>query len=51
MTFSICREHKQANEGTDKSRTALSKTHIKPGSHGLLTTSMNINDAKNDKLG
>ncbi|KAK3165477.1 hypothetical protein QOZ80_1AG0033640 [Eleusine coracana subsp. coracana] len=45
------REHKQANGGTDKSKIALSKTYIKPALHGLWTTSMNVNNAKNAKLG
>ncbi|XP_062221747.1 uncharacterized protein At4g18490-like isoform X2 [Phragmites australis] len=45
------REHKQANDGTDKSKNALSKTYIKPALHGLLTTSMNFKDDRNAKLG
>ncbi|TVU35070.1 hypothetical protein EJB05_16939, partial [Eragrostis curvula] len=45
------REHKQANAGTDKSEIGLSKTYIKPALHGLSTTSMNVNEAKNAKPG
>ncbi|KAL6845548.1 hypothetical protein ACP4OV_025043 [Aristida adscensionis] len=44
------REHRQANAGTDKSATNLSKTYIKPALHGLLTTSMSIKNDRNAKL-
>ncbi|KAJ1285437.1 hypothetical protein BS78_03G279800 [Paspalum vaginatum] len=46
---SLKREHKQANAGPDKSKTALSKTYSKPASLGLLTT--NVKSDTNAKLG
>ncbi|KAG2591719.1 hypothetical protein PVAP13_5NG487200 [Panicum virgatum] len=45
------REHKQANGGPDKCKTALSKTYSKPASHGLLTTSINAKGDRNAKSG
>ncbi|XP_004969993.2 uncharacterized protein At4g18490 isoform X2 [Setaria italica] len=45
------REHKQANAGPDKSKTAFSKTYSKPASHGLLTTSINAKGDRNVKSG
>lgn len=51
MLFWILREHKQANAGPDKSKTALPKTCSKPASHGLLTTSINAKDDRNAKSG
>ncbi|KAF8663735.1 hypothetical protein HU200_055057 [Digitaria exilis] len=41
------REHKQANAGLDKSKTALPKIYSKPASHGLLSTSSNAKGDRN----
>ncbi|KAJ1285440.1 hypothetical protein BS78_03G279800 [Paspalum vaginatum] len=49
LSSSVRREHKQANAGPDKSKTALSKTYSKPASLGLLTT--NVKSDTNAKLG
>ncbi|KAF8766297.1 hypothetical protein HU200_007814 [Digitaria exilis] len=41
------REHKQANAGLDKSKTALPKIYSKLASHGLLSTSSNAKGDRN----
>nr|CAB3478332.1 unnamed protein product [Digitaria exilis] len=47
LSSSIRREHKQANAGLDKSKTALPKIYSKPASHGLLSTSSNAKGDRN----